>query len=185
MIIINNTTSEALNELTLKKIGQNFLQSYHKEAWSVSLAIIGPARMRRLNQTYRGLDRPTDVLSFPAGKTGRAEKYLGEILINLAEIKKIRQYQELFLEIQGFTHLNNRNISSKKRQFVGRPVKKLVNRARVKQPVYLLYFLFVHGLLHLLGYNDESVKGRQTMLRRGGKFLANLGYLPEINSPIQ
>ena len=36
----------------------------------VSLAIVSDARVRALNRTYRGLDRATDVLSFPTGTVG-------------------------------------------------------------------------------------------------------------------
>lgn len=42
----------------------------------LSLVFIGDARSRRLNKTYRGKDRPADVLSFPLSKTE------GEIFIS-------------------------------------------------------------------------------------------------------
>ena len=52
----------------------------------VTVALVSDARVRRLNRDYRGLDRPTDVLSFPAQATGRlkaapANGYLGDIVI--------------------------------------------------------------------------------------------------------
>ena len=33
----------------------------------VAIRVVTPAESRRLNRTYRGQDRPTNVLSFPAG----------------------------------------------------------------------------------------------------------------------
>lgn len=36
----------------------------------VTVALVSDARMRRLNRTYRGVDRVTDVLAFPAGDAG-------------------------------------------------------------------------------------------------------------------
>jgi len=33
----------------------------------LSILLCGDARMRRLNRTFRAIDRPTDVLSFPSG----------------------------------------------------------------------------------------------------------------------
>ncbi len=40
-------------------------------------------RIRELNATYRGLDSPTDVLSFPDGSPGdEGRTYLGEIFIS-------------------------------------------------------------------------------------------------------
>jgi probable rRNA maturation factor len=51
---------------------------------SVNVAIVSDSRVRTLNRTYRGIDRPTDVLSFatddPAGKPSAAG-FLGDIVI--------------------------------------------------------------------------------------------------------
>ena len=49
------------------------------------VALVGDAKMRALNRQFRGIDRPTDVLSFPAGagerrlQAGRC--WLGDIVI--------------------------------------------------------------------------------------------------------
>jgi probable rRNA maturation factor len=48
----------------------------------VSIALIPDATMRRLNRSYRRSDRPTDVLSFPAGAVSRGRpRRLGDIAI--------------------------------------------------------------------------------------------------------
>jgi len=36
---------------------------------------------------------------------------------------------------------------------------------------YLFYFILIHGLLHLIGYDDDSEKNRQKMVALGQKFL--------------
>ncbi len=46
---------------------------------SVSVLLCGDARMRRLNREFRKIDRPTDVLSFPAG----APSFLGDVAIDV------------------------------------------------------------------------------------------------------
>jgi probable rRNA maturation factor len=46
---------------------------------AVNVAIVSDARVRALNRRYRGIDRATDVLSFPAG--GPAKRFLGDIVI--------------------------------------------------------------------------------------------------------
>ena len=46
---------------------------------SVSVLLCGDARMRRLNREFRKVDRPTDVLSFPAGEPA----FLGDVAIDV------------------------------------------------------------------------------------------------------
>ena len=53
----------------------------------VTIALVSDARVRQLNRRFRGVDRPTDVLSFPmnhrgaeAGRKPEA-RYLGDIVI--------------------------------------------------------------------------------------------------------
>ena len=57
-------------------------------AGEVTVVLAGDALVHRLNRTYRGKDKPTNVLSFPAGGgpagTGHAsEQPLGDIVIAL------------------------------------------------------------------------------------------------------
>ena len=47
----------------------------------VSVLFCADGRMRSLNRRWRGFDRPTDVLSFPAGAS--ADGFLGDIVISV------------------------------------------------------------------------------------------------------
>ena len=47
----------------------------------VSVLFCADGRMRTLNRRYRGLDRSTDVLAFPAGPA--ADGFLGDIVISV------------------------------------------------------------------------------------------------------
>lgn len=74
--------------------------------YSLSLAFVGPNRMRELNRAYRGKDSPTDILSFPLSGAG------GEILICISESRRAarkfgRPYGNFvtFLFIHGCVHL--------------------------------------------------------------------------------
>ena len=51
------------------------------DATGVSVLFCGDRRMRTLNRRYRGKDRSTDVLAFPAGDAGRG--FLGDIVISV------------------------------------------------------------------------------------------------------
>lgn len=147
MLEINNTTGYKLNISRLQKVADIFLRHYKKNKGEVSLAIVGSVRMRRLNYQYRGLDKPTDILSFPAGADA-PDHYLGEIIINREEVAKVKKYQVMLREL---------DIASFK--------------SRLAAQEYILFFLLVHGLLHLLGYDDKTESSRRQMLEMGRDFL--------------
>ncbi|MCL6565359.1 MAG: rRNA maturation RNase YbeY [Acidobacteriia bacterium] len=48
---------------------------------SVTVALVSPAAIARLNRQFRGKSGPTDVLSFPMTKNGKRDGYLGDIAI--------------------------------------------------------------------------------------------------------
>lgn len=59
----------------------------------LSILITGDEEIRELNRTYRGKDRPTDVLSFPDGDVVEGRLILGDIVISLETAQ--RQAKEL------------------------------------------------------------------------------------------
>lgn len=106
----------------------------------LSILIVGNHRMRSLNRSFRGIDRTTDVLSFPQygpeeiSKVKKASGHivLGDIVINPYRIER----------------------------------QALENNLPLKQE---MRFILIHGLLHLLGYDhekDEDSKLRMERLQR-------------------
>ncbi|CRF42450.1 rRNA maturation RNase YbeY [Helicobacter ailurogastricus] len=91
----------------------------------VELVLVSPERIQELNNLYRGVDKPTDVLSFPIDMP--AADLLGSVVINIEQAKE---------EAQKRGH-------------------------RLLDEVTLL---FLHGYLHLLGYDHESDNGEQRAL---------------------
>jgi len=73
---------------------------------------------------------------------------LGEVIINPQEIKRTAKYREIL-------------------EFIGSK----------KSKKYLFYFILVHGLLHLVGYDDETENERQNMLYLGRDFLNKHGII--------
>ena len=47
---------------------RSWAQAAWKEPFEVTVRIVGAAEGRRLNRAYRGIDRPTNVLSFAYGR---------------------------------------------------------------------------------------------------------------------
>ena len=75
----------------------------------VTVALFGDARLHELNRDYRGMDKPTDVLSF---RSNESDGYLGDIAISVetaerqAKRRKSRLDRELrVLILHGFLHL--------------------------------------------------------------------------------
>ncbi len=105
----------------------------------VAVCLINEAEMARLNGTYRGKKKSTDVLSFPAedqrGKPGslaqQVRKARGKFLGDIAISPKVAR----------------RNANSSGR--------KLSTELQV---------LILHGLLHLLGYDHETDRGEMARI---------------------
>jgi len=80
-------------------------------AAEMTVRFAGDATLRRFNRRFRGLDRPTDVLSFPSGER-HGGGHLGDLLISRrrAEVQARRAGLEVRREVQelalhGLLHL--------------------------------------------------------------------------------
>jgi len=134
---------------------ENFLRRLHRElrlnGHALSICFVTDAAIARLNRTYRGKNKPTDVLSFPAGAQSRGTRsssstsstssislssspsFLGDVAISPAVARRnARRYG-----------------------------RSLPDELRI---------LILHGVLHLLGYDHETDAGqmdsRERRLRR-------------------
>ena len=63
-----------------------------KQSVEITLLLTDDAQLQTLNKEYRGMDKPTDVLSFTAGETmpgmKEDEYYLGDIVISVPMAKR-------------------------------------------------------------------------------------------------
>ena len=115
---------------------------------SVSLWLCDDAQMRQLNQQHRQIDKPTNVLSFPAydmagDMTGQqidgdAPALLGDIVIAAETV--MREADDMQMPVADH-----------------------------------LIHLFVHGMLHLFGHDHIDDELAETMETLEVKFLANIG----------
>lgn len=115
-----------------------------QEGWSkgdVSIVLTDDEEIRFLNRTYRGKDEPTDVLSFSL-REASAE----ETAIDLASLEEEPPLGEVYISIP---------TAVRQAQAGGRTLEEEVA------------FLAVHGVMHLLGYEDETQEGYEQMYRRG------------------
>lgn len=137
----------------IKKIFEKALQTTRNcvDDVAVGLCLVDKKMIRHLNQTYRNIDKETDVLSFPFlnidYKTDKLEKFdaernpdgqlfLGDIYICKEVAKK---------QAKEYGHSNKREIC----------------------------FLALHGLLHLLGYDHIKKTDERVMMQTAEEILQN------------
>ena len=116
----------------------------------VDITLVDDAAIHELNRTYRGIDRPTDVLSFaldegeeePEVDDDEIEHLLGDVIISAPTA--VRQGEE-------YGHGLEREMS----------------------------YLAVHGMLHLLGYDHMEEKDKLIMRKREEEVLRRLDLAEE------
>ncbi|MCD2435887.1 rRNA maturation RNase YbeY [Acidaminococcus sp. NSJ-142] len=138
-------------EATLKK-AMDIIARLEKltDNTEVDITIVDNDEIHQLNRDYRGIDRPTDVLSFaldegdeePEVEDGEAEHLLGDVIISAP--RAVEQGEE-------FGHGLNREMT----------------------------YLAVHGMLHLLGYDHMEEADKQVMRAREEQVLRELDLAEE------
>lgn len=112
----------------------------------LGILIVNNQRIRMLNKKYRGIDRPTDVLSFPMMGTG-------------TEFNSILPIPPLLL---GDVVLSMEKIHSQARE-----------QGHSAEREFMM--LLTHGILHLIGYDHErSLQEERKMRKKEGLILAKL-----------
>jgi len=115
MIEINNLTNEKLEEINELDAYTKYLLEYMKIDASFSVVIIDNERIHEINKEYRGIDRPTDVISFALEENEEyevKERLLGDIYISIDKVyEQAKEYNHsvkrelFFLVTHGFLHL--------------------------------------------------------------------------------
>ena len=115
---------------------------------SISVSFVDREEIHRLNKQYRNVDRETDVLSFPAFATGEipAES-------DLEEDEELALGDVVICED------------------VCREQAKEYGHSEEREIIYL----FVHSVLHLLGYDHETEEDKQDMRAREEEVMTLLG----------
>ena len=111
----------------------------------LSLTIVNNDKIHEINREYRGVDRPTDVISFALEEGEEMEisgvdipRILGDIIISVEKAhQQAEEYGHSFIRELGF--------------------------------------LAVHGFLHLLGYDHMTEEDEKEMFRRQEEILHNYG----------
>ncbi len=146
---------EALEAFTVQVVEKVLAYEGSEEEYEVSISFVGNEEIRSLNEEYRGIDAPTDVLSFPMMDFEEEEllseemqedpdaEYideelaLGDIVISLEKAKE---------QAEEYGHSFERELA----------------------------FLLTHGMLHLLGYDHEDEKSEKGMFEKQEEYLSRM-----------
>lgn len=117
-VLIRNQQRLIKIDLTrIKKDSLRLLKSFTLKNAELGILLVNDRQMKKLNQLYRGINKTTDVLSFPIHESVRKitadrEILLGDIVINLHAAKRQSSRYGLTLYgearrllVHGFLHL--------------------------------------------------------------------------------
>ncbi len=160
----NEAATSLLETLDVEEAVRQTLRAVHiEQPVALTLVISGNQAIRALNKQYRQQDKPTDVLSFPLldkplvrapaawlwqaaddsdrEETGPAFVTPGELPTNLGDI------------------------------IISWPTALRQAHETGHSVAYELLFLLCHGVLHLLGYDDQTEAGYREMVRQQEEIL--------------
>jgi len=141
-------------ELLFRVVERALLAEGIAGAVAITLVITDDEEIRALNDAHRGIDEPTDVLSFPledsplGPPSGAASS---PAFVTPPEVAR---------------HLGDVVISYPRAEAQAREYGHSIRRE--------LAYLTVHGCLHLLGYDHESEAEREAMREREEAALAEI-----------
>lgn len=121
----------------------------------VDLTFVDDVQIHELNKEYRGIDRPTDVLSFAMHETTDEEL---QIIYELDEGDEAGNVPDVLGDI-----------------IISVPRAKLQSEEYGHSLERELGFLFVHGFLHLLGYDHQDEASEAVMMGKQEAVLAEVG----------
>ena len=119
--------------------------------YPVDVLFVEPSRILELNSQFRGIDSPTDVLSFP--------------MLSFEQVPTVGGEHLLSGKVGGFfpCHLGDivicPAIAKKQAMALGQGLDREV------------LFLLIHGLLHLCGYDHEKPEDEVLMLKEQNRLL--------------
>src|SRR5436190_22526811 len=86
--VLNRQRERLINRPEVAQLARQVLDRIGRAEAGATITFIRDRMMRRLNRDYRGIDAPTDVLSFAyhedsGGKTGIEPDHLGDVVISV------------------------------------------------------------------------------------------------------
>ncbi|WP_028595863.1 rRNA maturation RNase YbeY [Paenibacillus assamensis] len=121
----------------------------------VALTFVDDERIHELNRDYRQIDRPTDVLSFALNESVDEEM---DILYEVEDEQELASLGDMLGDII---------ISTERAQAQADEYGHSLERE--------IGFLFVHGFLHLIGYDHQDDESERVMMDKQEAVLSKIG----------
>ncbi len=145
MLEINNLTNFSVDKKFFSTVAKKVLLGENRETETISLAFVGKEEIQKLNKTFRKKNKPTDVLSFELKDPPSHKASEGQDENYLGEIVICPDI-----------------------------VKENAEKYKVSFE-YELTKVFVHGILHLCGYDHEkSEEEAEIMEKKQDLYLSSL-----------
>lgn len=133
------------------------------EEGEVSLTFVDDETIRELNREYRGMDKSTDVLSFPMGE----DELEGDEALELEE--EVEADDADMVEDEDMMPLLLGDV------IISVPTAIRQSEEYGHSIERELGFLFLHGFLHLIGYDHDNEEAERDMISRQEAVLAKAG----------
>lgn len=130
----------------------------------VALSFVGDEAIHQLNKDYRGIDRPTDVLSFSMKEMGDDELeivYEDDEEDTVSEITPGKSH-DVPSEMLGDIVISIPRAMAQSEDY-GHSLEREVG------------FLFIHGFLHLIGYDHQDEESERQMFAKQEHILQGAG----------
>lgn len=128
-VVIINKTKSAVPRIKWRDIAEAVRRTLKRRALEpIQLVFVASGEIQKINKTYRGVDKPTNVLSFPETR---------DVLIAPAVVKKeaqkyglsarfwmVKLFIHAILHLEGHTHATNRE-AEEMEKFEARIMKTL------------------------------------------------------------
>ena len=153
-VVLSRLFRFAVDEGKVEWLASQILGLLGVDDYALCISLVGLGTIRTLNRSFRKVDRPTDVLSFPqltwpkplsmskggkkrTGALGAPSQQLGDIVIA--------------------------------------PARAEMNARAIGQVLYReICFLLIHGILHLCGHDHRTKKEEAVMIAEQNRLLAAL-----------
>jgi probable rRNA maturation factor len=174
-ISIGNDQENALIEQMLSSVNLDDIVLYTLEKADIhqplvlTLLITDENGIRDMNKQYREQDKPTDVLSFPLLEKPLVQAPADQLWTpQPSEGSEDQQLPDFVTPPGAVTNLGDIVMSW----------PTIVDQARQAghDPLVELLYLLSHGVLHLVGYDDQTEAGYHAMVQIQLAVLETLGY---------